>query len=76
MVYSEAEVLAAKKLIRDQILDRIVEVTAEANPTYDIDGEEIEWSEYLRMLNQQLKEIEEGIKALEPYEIHHQGYSL
>ncbi len=75
MTYSDAQVLALKKTIRDQILDRIEEVTAEANPTYDVDGEEILWGDYLTILTRRLADIEAAIAALEPYEIHHQGYA-
>lgn len=37
-------------LIRSQTLARIVEITATPKPSYSIDGQQIDWSEYLRQL--------------------------
>lgn len=75
MAYTEAERLALLEQARDQLLDRLVEVTAEANPTYIIDGEMISWNEYLGKLRSELDEIETLINKFKPFEIHHQGFS-
>ena len=38
------------RLIRQQTLERIAELTAQPKPTYSIDGQSVSWTEYLRQL--------------------------
>ena len=68
----DAEQLAT---IKSQVLALLVDLTENPKPTYDIDGQEILWSEYQRMLFAQLKDINAQINAEAPTEIHSQGWS-
>ena len=47
--------------IRDNILDRIEEVTSEKKPSYKVGSRVISWTEYLRELRQSLEDIERRI---------------
>ena len=37
-------------LIKTQTLARIAEITAEPKPTYNIDGQKVDWGDYLKQL--------------------------
>ena len=56
--------------IKSQIIQRLADITANPKPSYSLDGESVSWSEYQRLLMDQLKSIREQI-ALEgaPYEL-------
>lgn len=58
----------------EQVIARIVEVTASANPDYSIAGRSFSKGAYLAQLTQQLKSLKEAI-AIEsgPYEIRSRG---
>ena len=49
--------------IRDQISARLVEITAEQAPSYNVNGQQMSWTEYQKMLFDQLKAIDELIAA-------------
>ena len=61
--------------IKSQILALLVDLTENPKPTYDIDGQEVEWGDYQRMLFAQLKDVNAQIAAEAPTEIHSQGWS-
>lgn len=44
---TDAEQLA---LIKSQTLALLVEITAHPKPSYEIDGQEVSWNEYLKQL--------------------------
>ncbi len=70
---TDAEQLAT---IKTQTLANIVAITASPNPTYTIDGQEIEWAEYLRQLQSTLAWVNKQlVQAGGPYEVHTQGYT-
>ena len=69
---SDAEQIAT---IKTQTLARIAEITAEPKPTYDIDGQKIDWGDYLGQLQKTVDWCNEKLAAEEPCEFRSQGYS-
>jgi hypothetical protein len=55
--------------IKSQTLARIVEITAQPKPTYDIDGQKVAWESYLKQLQATVAWCDERIGAAEPFEI-------
>jgi len=43
--------------IKADILDRIEEYNQKLRPSYNIDGQDVKWNEYIKDLYSQLKEI-------------------
>jgi len=56
--------------VKSQIIQRLLEITTNPQPSYSLDGESVSWGDYQRLLLDQLKGIREQI-ALEgaPYEL-------
>ena len=48
--------LSDLKVIKSQLIARLKEVTAKRKPSYDIDGQDVSWTEYTRMLREQINE--------------------
>jgi hypothetical protein len=69
---SDADTIAA---IKSQTLARIVEITAQAKPTYQIDGQMIAWSGYLAQLQQTVDWCNEKLAGEAPFEAQSQGYT-
>jgi len=65
MAKTDADVLDDLKTTRDNILERIKEVTAEKKPSYALEGRSYSWTEYLRMLREQLQETLKLINLFE-----------
>ncbi len=62
--------------IRQQILERIEEITAAPKPTYSIDGQEVKWAEYLKSLRESVDWIDQlERKSQAPFEIVSRGES-
>ena len=58
------------RTIRQQILERIEEITAAPKPTYSIDGQEVKWTEYLKTLRESVDWIDaQEKKSQSPFEI-------
>jgi len=49
--------------IRDQIAARLVEITANPKPSYNVNGQQVSWTEYQKMLFDQLGKVNELIAA-------------
>ncbi len=60
---------------RDQIAANLVEITANPKPSYDVDGQRFEWTDYFKALTDQLSKMNELINGGEPFEEVSQGYS-
>ena len=55
--------------IRDQVVARLADITANPKPNYTIGDETYEWTDYQRMLFEQLTRLNEAIGLSQPYEI-------
>jgi hypothetical protein len=62
-------------LIKTQTLARIVEITAEPKPTYEIDGQSVAWGDYLNDLEKTIAWCNGQLAAHAPIEVHSQGYT-
>ena len=69
---TDAEQLAT---IKSQTLALIVELTADHKPTYTLDGQEVEWTEYLDSLWAKIDKINGLLAAETITEIQSQGWS-
>lgn len=59
-------------LIRQGILEK-------PKPTYEIDGQKFEWTQYLKQLDATINQLTEELQTLDsdyPFEIESQAYSL
>ena len=55
--------------IRAQTLERIQDLTASPKPTYTIDGQNIDWNEYLEQLRQTVDWIDAYLNRELPFEL-------
>lgn len=55
------------KTARDNVAARIKEITASPKPSYEIDGQSVDWNDYLKTLLGALKDIDEAITDRDPY---------
>jgi hypothetical protein len=68
---TDAEQLAT---IKSQTLAVIAEITAAPKPSYNIDGQNVLWGDYLTRLQQTIDWCNEKIGAETPFEVHSRGY--
>ena len=68
---TDAEQLAT---IKSQALANLVAITANPKPTYDIDGQEVEWTAYHKMLQDQVTWADKQLAGEQPVEIHSVGF--
>jgi hypothetical protein len=61
--------------IKSQTLALIAEITAQPKPTYQIDGQQVLWSDYLSRLQATVDWCNEKLAGESPCEIRSQGYS-
>ena len=59
--------------IRTQTLARMAEITAAPKPSYDIDGQQVAWTEYLRQLQQTVDWCNERLAGSAPFEFQTQA---
>jgi hypothetical protein len=67
---SDAQQIAT---IKSQTLARIAEITAEPKPTYNVDGQMIAWSEYLKQLQETVAWCDARLAAEAPLELRSRG---
>ena len=60
-------------LIKTQTLARIAEITAEPKPTYNIDGQQVDWGDYLKQLQTTADWCDAQLAAQTPIEVRSQG---
>ena len=67
---TEAENLAQLAIVRTQVISLIAELTLSPKPSYTIDGQKVDWTDYLEMLLRQVAQVDAAILAIEsdPYE--------
>jgi hypothetical protein len=63
---SDSEQIAA---IKSQVLQILVEITANPKPTYDIDGQSVSWNAYLLRLQGIVEWCDRKLAAYGPFEI-------
>ena len=69
MALTDTAVLAKLYTTRDNLLNQKLELSLSPKPSYNIDGQDIKWTEYLRYLDGALKDILDTIALYEgPYE--------
>jgi hypothetical protein len=69
MALSDTDVLDKLYVARDNLLEQKVQLTLSPKPTYNIDGQEILWKDYLEYLDKALIDILKIIQAHEgPFE--------
>ncbi len=61
--------------IKTQTLARIADITAEPKPSYKIEDQTVQWSEYLKQLQATVDWCNEKLAGEEPFEFRSQGYS-
>lgn len=65
--------------IQQQVASRLVEITANPKPSYNVNGQQVSWNEYARMLREQLESINRVVADHEAvvglYEITSQGFT-
>jgi hypothetical protein len=54
--------------IKNNILARLEEITAQPKPNYSIDGQQVSWQSYFDSLMANLERINHQINASEPFE--------
>jgi len=62
-------------LIKSQTLARIVEITAQPKPTYQIDGQTVSWADYLTRLQNAVDWCNAKLASEQPVEFRSQGYT-
>jgi hypothetical protein len=61
--------------IKSQTLARIVEITAQPKPTYQIDGQLVAWGDYLSQLQRTIDWCNDMLTCESPVEVRSQGYT-
>ena len=67
--------LTQVQLIKTQTLSVLVEITASPKPSYNIDGQQVRWGQYLAQLQSTVKWADEQINSEDPFEIQTQAYT-
>lgn len=62
-------------LIKTQTLARLVEITAEQKPTYNIDGQQVSWNAYADSLRKTIAWADEQLANNDPVELLTVGYT-
>lgn len=69
MPMSDEALLAKLYEARDNLVEQKLQATLKPRPNYDIDGQKVEWVEYLKYLDRAVKDIQSTIQLYEgPYE--------
>jgi len=63
------------KTAYSNVCQQLADVTANAKPTYNIDGQNVSWGDHFRNLMQAKDELAKAITDQEPYEEHHYGFT-
>lgn len=69
MALSDTDVLDKLYQARDNLLQQKVDLTVSPKPSYNIDGQEVLWKDYLEYLDKALLDINKTIQVYEgPFE--------
>lgn len=69
MAFTDDEVLLKLQETRDAIIITRLSLIATPKPSYNIDGQEVKWNEYLAVITRQLAALNAEINILQPFEI-------
>ncbi|MEN6458594.1 MAG: hypothetical protein ABFC63_06655 [Thermoguttaceae bacterium] len=61
--------------IKSQTLARIVEITSQPKPTYQIDGQLVAWGDYLSQLQRVIDWCNEKLAGEAPFEFQSQAFT-
>jgi hypothetical protein len=61
--------------IKSNALATLAEITASPKPSYNIDGQSVSWTEYQKMLMEQVGWADGQLNNTDPFEIHSIGYT-
>jgi hypothetical protein len=76
MPYTDDEIKTQLMKTRDNLVDQKYLLSKSPKPNYDIDGQKVSWIEYAKMLDDQIKSLNDQITELEePWEIETVGYT-
>ncbi len=59
--------------IKGQILDLVAEYTVNPKPSYSLDGQSVNWTDWFQAMMARVREIDEMIAETEPFEFHTQA---
>jgi hypothetical protein len=62
-------------VIKSQTLARLVEITTQPKPTYQIDGQLVAWGAYLAQLQRTIEWCNERLAGESPFEVRSQGFT-
>ncbi len=61
--------------IKSNALTVLADITANPKPSYNIDGQQVGWTEYQKMLMSQVEWADLQLNTTDPAEIHSVGYT-
>lgn len=70
-----AEYAARIESIRSQTLQQIEQITASPKPTYEVDGQRVDWRGYLEALRGTVAWCDRQLADAQPYEVRSRGVS-
>lgn len=62
-------------LIRQQTLATLAAITADPRPSYELDGQRVQWGDYLARLQQTVEWCDRQLQQSEPFEVESRGYT-
>ena len=69
MALTDEQLQAKLVQTRDELIQRRLDIVSKPKPSYNIDGQEVKWSEYLKQLDASIERIDEDLNKFEgPFE--------
>lgn len=69
MALTDEEIQAKLAQTRDELIQRRLDIVSKPKPSYNIDGQEVKWAEYLKQLDASIARIDEDLNKFEgPFE--------
>lgn len=60
--------------VLDNLAQQLADISANPKPSYSVGGQSVSWTEYFRMLTEQMKAVREQIQQEgAPFQVVHQG---
>ncbi len=64
--YTDEQIVTKLLQQRDQLIDLRLKITMKPKPSYNIDGQEVLWADYLETLNKSIEAIGIDIQRFDP----------